>query len=59
MIARGYSSAEIGDELFISETTVKTHITHILQKLQLRDRVQVPLPFSTTKAPPMCNCSSE
>ena len=31
---------EIGRELFIGETTVKTHVTHILQKLGLRDRVQ-------------------
>jgi DNA-binding NarL/FixJ family response regulator len=40
LIATGLSNAEIGRALFISDTTVKTHVTHILQKLNLRDRVQ-------------------
>jgi DNA-binding NarL/FixJ family response regulator len=40
LISRGLSNAEIGQELYISDATVKTHITHILQKLNLRDRVQ-------------------
>jgi DNA-binding NarL/FixJ family response regulator len=40
LITRGLSNAEIGHELFISDTTVKTHVTRLLQKLDLRDRAQ-------------------
>ena len=40
LIALGLSNAQIGQELFIGETTVKTHVTHILSKLGLHDRVQ-------------------
>jgi DNA-binding NarL/FixJ family response regulator len=41
-------------QLYISETTVKTHVTHIFQKLGLRDRVQaVVLAYQTGLTPPL------
>lgn len=39
LVARGMSNSEIGSELFIGETTVKTHVARFLMKLGLRDRV--------------------
>ncbi len=43
LVARGWSNRKIGEELFIAENTVKNHVRNILDKLQLRSRMQAAL----------------
>jgi DNA-binding NarL/FixJ family response regulator len=41
MVARGLSNQEIGEALFVSAATVKTHVSRLLMKLDARDRTQL------------------
>ena len=41
LVADGLSNQEVADSLFVSLATVKTHLTHVFQKLDLRNRTQL------------------
>lgn len=52
MVAAGLTNTEIARRLTISPATVKTHVTHLLTKLDVRDRIQlVILAYQTGLAP--------
>ncbi|HKE81415.1 MAG TPA: response regulator transcription factor, partial [Solirubrobacteraceae bacterium] len=40
LMAEGLRNREIGERLFVSETTVKTHVRHVLEKLRFRNRTE-------------------
>ncbi|XOQ53412.1 MAG: HTH luxR-type domain-containing protein [Succiniclasticum sp.] len=52
LVCRGMSNKQIGAQLSISETTVKTHISNILAKLNLHDRTQIAMHFVQKDAKP-------
>ena len=59
LVAKGLSNQEIADQLIITETTVRTHVTHILRKLHLANRVQAALYALREGMVPLDNVETE